>query len=92
MVTLWPRDLAREPRDEAGQAAARAVGKPQDVDRRLHRGGRDVDDAAELARDHAVDRGLDQLDRRQHVGVDARAARRRGPSRGNRPAAGRRRC
>ena len=62
--------LARKSGDEAGEAGARAVGQSQNLDRRLHRGGGDVDDAAEFARHHAVHRRLDQLDRRQHVGVD----------------------
>ena len=62
--------LARQAGDEAGEAGARAVGQAQHLDRRLHRGRGDVDDAAEFARHHAVDRRLDQLDRRQHVGVD----------------------
>ena len=62
--------LARDARDKAGEAGARAVGQSQHLDRRLHRGRGDVDDAAELARHHAVDRRLDQLDRRKHVGVD----------------------
>src|SRR6266851_6412163 len=55
---------------EAGEAAARAVAQPQYVDRRLHRARRDVHDAAEAALHHAVDRRLDELDGRQHVGVD----------------------
>jgi enamine deaminase RidA (YjgF/YER057c/UK114 family) len=50
-------------------AAARAIAQAQDVDRRLDRARGDVDDAAEAARGHAVDGGLDQLDRREHVGV-----------------------
>ena len=62
--------LARKAGNEAGEAGAGAVGQAQYLDRRLHRGRGDVDDAAELARHHAVDRGLDQLDRGQHVGVD----------------------
>src|SRR5579864_1322104 len=60
----------RQAGDESGQAGARAVGEAENVDRSLHRGRGDVDDAAELARHHAVDRRLDQLDRGQHVGVD----------------------
>ena len=62
--------LARKAGDKAGEAGARAVGQSKHLDRRLHRGGSDVDDAAELARHHAVHRRLDQLDRRQHVGVE----------------------
>ena len=79
IVTLWARDLAREPGDEAGEPGARAVGQAEDVDRRLHRGRRDVDDAAEPARDHAVDGRLDELDRRQHVGVERADPRRAVP-------------
>ena len=63
-------DASREPGDEAGQPRARAVGEAEDVDRRLDGARRDVDDAAELALDHRVDRRLDQLDRRQHVRVE----------------------
>jgi hypothetical protein len=48
---------------------ARAIGETQHLDRRLHDGGSDVDDAAEFACHHAVDGCLDQLDRREHVGV-----------------------
>src|SRR5580704_7321681 len=55
---------------EAGETAPRAVAQPQYVDRRLHRTRRDVHDAAEAALHHAVDRRLDELDGRQHVGVD----------------------
>src|SRR6185312_7293542 len=61
---------ARHAGDEAGQARARAVAEAEDVDRRLHRAGGDVHDAPEAALHHAVDRRLDELDRRQHVGVD----------------------
>ena len=35
-----PRDLAREPGDEPGEAGARAVGQAEDVDRRLDRAPR----------------------------------------------------
>lgn len=49
---------------------ARAVGQAQDVDRRLYRAGGDVDDAAEAPRAHRIDRGADQFDRGQHVGVE----------------------
>ena len=63
-------DLAREAGDESGQPAARAVRQSERLDRRLDRGRGDVDDATEFALDHAVDRRLDQLDRRQHVGVE----------------------
>ena len=70
MVTLLITVLRESPGDEAGEAGARAVGEAQNLDRRLHRGGGDVDDAAEFARHHAVDRRLDQFDRGQHVGVD----------------------
>ena len=61
---------ARHAGHEAGQAGARAVAQPQDVDRRLHRARGDVHDTAEAAFHHAVDRRLDEFDRRQHVGVD----------------------
>ncbi|SOY55961.1 hypothetical protein CBM2585_A60166 [Cupriavidus taiwanensis] len=64
------RHFARDAGNEAGQARARAVGQAQHIDRRLDRAAGDVDDAAPLARDHAVDGGLDQLDRGQHVGVE----------------------
>ena len=62
--------LARDAGDKAGEAGAGAVGQSQHLDRRLHRGRGDVDDAAEFARHHAVHRRLDQFDRGQHVGVD----------------------
>src|SRR5262249_48930997 len=39
--------LAREPRDEAREPGAGAVGQAEDVDRRLHRDRGDVDDPAE---------------------------------------------
>ena len=55
IVDVVPRDLAREAGDEAGQAGARAVRQAEMRDRRLDRARRDVDDAAEPARDHAVD-------------------------------------
>ena len=64
------RDLACEAGDEAGQACARAVRQAEMRERRLHRARRDVDDAPEPARDHAVDDGADQHDRRHHVVVD----------------------
>ena len=70
MVTLLITVLRDDAGDEAGEAGARAVGKAQYLDRRLHRGRGDVDDAAEFPRHHAVHRRLDQFDRRQHVGVD----------------------
>src|SRR6266849_665089 len=62
--------FAGEARDEAGEAAARAVRERELRDRRLHRARGDVDDAPEALRDHPVHRGLDQLDRRQHVRAD----------------------
>jgi hypothetical protein len=66
-----PDGLPREsPATKPVRPAARAVGQAQHVDRRLHRAGGDVHDAAEAARDHAVHRRLDQLDGRQHVGVE----------------------
>ncbi len=66
---LCGQPAARNAGHKAGQAAARAIGQPQDVDRRLHRAAGDVDDAAKAALRHAVDRGLDQLDGGDHVGV-----------------------
>ncbi|EMP77871.1 cell wall surface anchor family protein [Burkholderia pseudomallei MSHR1043] len=62
--------LAREPRDEAREPRARAVGQREHVDRRLHGRARDVDDAPEAARDHPVDARADQLDRREHVRLE----------------------
>ena len=70
IVTLCAATLRASPATKPVQAGARAVRQPENVDRRLDRGGRDVDDAAELARDHRVDGRLDELDRRQHVRVD----------------------
>ena len=70
IVTLCRATLRASPATKPVRPRARAVGQAEDVDRRLHRRRRDVDDAAELARDHAVDRRLDELDRRQHVGVE----------------------
>ena len=70
MVTLLITVFREMPGDEAGEAGACAVGQAEHLDRRLHRGGGDVDDAAEFPRHHAVHRRLDQFDRRQHVGVD----------------------
>ena len=69
MVTLRSIGLARQARDEAGQARARAVRQAQLRDRGFHRARGDVDDAAEAALAHAVDHGFDQHDRRDHVGV-----------------------
>ena len=40
------------------------------MNRHAHRAGSDVDDAAEAARDHPIQRCFDQFDGRQHVGVD----------------------
>ena len=65
-----PRDLARNSGDEPGEPAARAVGESENIDRRLDRRRRDVDDAPEAPRDHAVDGRLDELDGRQHVGIE----------------------
>src|SRR5882672_7028637 len=61
--------FAREARDEAGEAAPRAVRQRQLRDRRLHRARGDVDDAPEAPRDHSVHRRLDQFDRGDHVGA-----------------------
>jgi len=52
MVTLLITVLRDRAGDEAGEARARAIAEAEDLDRRLHRGGGDVDDAAELARHH----------------------------------------
>src|SRR5258706_5862492 len=60
----------RQAGDEAGEAAARAVGQAELGDRRLDGARGDVHDAPELALDHAVEHRLDELDRRQHVGID----------------------
>ncbi|MNY11229.1 hypothetical protein D3C86_1442450 [compost metagenome] len=62
--------LAGQAGHETGQAGACAVGQAKDVDRRLHGGRGDVHDAAEAARHHAVERGADHLDGREHVGVE----------------------
>src|SRR4030095_7125891 len=64
------RDAAREAGDKTGEAGTRTIGHDEKLYRRLHGPRGDVDDAAELARDHAVDRRLDELDRRQHVRVE----------------------
>lgn len=60
---------ARQPGDEAGEAAARAVAQAQDVDGGLDRAGGDVDDAPEAARRHAVHGRLDEFDGGEHVAV-----------------------
>src|SRR6266853_1979609 len=60
---------AREARDEAGEAAPRAVRERELRDRGLHRARSDVDDAPEAPRDHPVHRRLDQLDGSDHVGA-----------------------
>src|SRR5574343_933330 len=60
---------ARHTSDKPREAAARSVGQTQDVDGRLDGAGGDVDDAPKPALGHAVHGGTDQLDRRQHVGV-----------------------
>ena len=60
---------ARQTRNKACQAAARAVGQTQNVDRSLHGAGRDVDDAAKTARCHTIHHGLDQLNGGEHVGI-----------------------
>src|SRR6266702_1110740 len=62
--------FASEARDEAGEAAARAVRERELRDRGLHRARSDIDDAPEAPRDHSVDRGFDQLDRGEHIGAD----------------------
>src|SRR6267142_439394 len=59
--------LARQPGDEAGEAAPRTVRKSELGDRRLYRARGDVDDAPEAPRHHPVHGRLDQLDRREHV-------------------------
>jgi hypothetical protein len=56
--------------DQIGQAGARAVGQGEHCDWHFHRVRRDIDNAAESARDHAVQRRLDQRDRRKHVAVE----------------------
>src|SRR5262245_57146841 len=77
----WPRKkplhidamAARHPRhagNQTSEAAARAIAQPEDIDRRLHRARSDVDDTSKTAAHHAVDGRLDELDWRQHVGVD----------------------
>src|SRR4051812_41377888 len=63
------RDLPREPGDKAGEAGARAIRKAEMRKRRLYRARGDVDDAPEAPRDHAVDHGAHQHDRRDHVVV-----------------------
>ena len=70
MVTLCRATWRARPATKPVRPAARAVGQAEDVDRRLHRARRDVDDAPEAALDHRIDRRLDELDRRQHVGVE----------------------
>ena len=62
--------LAREAGDEADEARARAVRQAELELRNLHAARRDVDDAAEAARHHAVDGGAHHLDRRQHHRVE----------------------
>src|SRR5574340_945115 len=62
--------LARQSGDEAGEPRARTVGQPENVDGRLHRTRGDVHDTPEAARDHAIHRRLDELDRGQHVGIE----------------------
>ena len=69
MVTLWRATWRARPATKPVEACAGAVGHAQLGDRRLHRSGSDVDDASELARDHAVDHGFDQHDGRDHVAV-----------------------
>src|SRR4051812_36148040 len=61
--------LARKSGDEPGEPGARAIGQSELRDRILHGARGDVDDAPEAPRDHAVDYRLDELDRRQHVGI-----------------------
>src|SRR5436309_4471070 len=62
--------LAREPRDEPREPGARSVREPQDVDGVLHGARRDIDDAAEAARDHGVHGRRDEEDPREHVRVE----------------------
>ena len=61
---------ARDAGHEAREARPRTVAEPQNVDRRLYRTRGDVHDAPEAALHHAVDTRLDELDGRQHVGVE----------------------
>ena len=70
MVTLLITVFRDRPAMKPVRPARAPLERPKNFDRRLHRGGGDVDDAAEFSRHHAVDRRLDQLDRGQHVGVD----------------------
>src|SRR3954462_11505160 len=62
--------LARDARYETSEPCACAVGQAQYVDGRLDCTRGDVDHASELARDHAVHRGFDELNGRQHVGLE----------------------
>ena len=61
---------ARQAGDKSGQPGARAIGQAQDIDGRLDGNRGDIDDAAELAFHHAVDRRLDQENGAEHVGVE----------------------
>src|SRR5262245_43863855 len=54
--------LTRQPADEADQPRARAVRQAELVLRDLHAARDDVEDAAEAARQHAVDGEADHLD------------------------------
>ena len=62
--------LPRQPGDETDQARARAVRQAKLDLRDFHAARHDVDDAAEAARHHAVDREPHHLDRAEHHGVE----------------------
>src|SRR5271155_50707 len=70
MVTLWRTVWRERPATKPGSPLRRAIRQAEEQNRRFHRGGGDVDDAPELARDHPVDRAPDQLDWPQHQRVE----------------------
>jgi hypothetical protein len=70
---IMPNGLPGDHGNAAGETGAGAVRQLERGDGRLHRLAGDVEDAAELAIHHAVDRRLDQRDGRDHVPLDSLA-------------------
>ncbi len=70
MVTLRATVCRASPATKPDQAGARAVRQPELELRNLHAARDDVDDAAEAARHHAVDREPHHLDRAEHHRVE----------------------
>ena len=70
IVTPWRATLRARPAAKPVSPLRAPFDSAEHVDRRLHGRRRDVDDPPESARDHPDRPSPDQLDRRQHVGVE----------------------